>query len=63
MEPRFKVSSERLEKQGMDLAIPGLIVLPVTHSLLLSSHQVCDSELLCGINVRYNCIKISYKVL
>ena len=24
--PRFKVSSERLEKRGIDLAIPGLVV-------------------------------------
>ena len=26
MGPRFKVSSERPEKQGIDLAIPGLVV-------------------------------------
>ena len=29
--PRFKVSSERLEKQGVDLAIPGLAVQRVIH--------------------------------
>ena len=29
--PRFKVSSERPEKQGIDLAIPGLVVLHVIH--------------------------------
>ena len=30
-EPRFKVSSEILEKLGIDLAIPGLVVQCVNH--------------------------------
>ena len=29
--PRFKLSSQRLEKQGVDLAIPGLVVYHVIH--------------------------------
>ena len=29
--PRFKVSSERPEKRGIDLAIPGLVVYRVIH--------------------------------
>ena len=30
--PRFKVSSERPEKRGIDLAIPGLVVKRVYHN-------------------------------
>ena len=30
--PRFKVSSERPEKRGIDLAIPGLVVQRVIHN-------------------------------
>ena len=35
--PQFKVSSERPEKRGIDLAIAGLVVLPATKIIKLLS--------------------------
>ena len=46
--PRFKVSSERPEKRGIDRAIPGLIVQFVIHSTTASPAPRWEG-LVCGL--------------
>ena len=39
--PRFKVSSERPEKRGIDLATPGLVVQRVIHYTTAAPLSIC----------------------
>ena len=43
--PRFKVSSERPEKRGIDLATPGLVVQRVIHYTTAAPETICTIDL------------------
>ena len=45
---RFKVSSERPEKRGIDLAIPGLLVQLVIHYATAASYGIGQSVTIAG---------------
>ena len=42
--PRFKVSSERPEKRGIDLATPGLVVQRVIHYTTAAPLRMLNTE-------------------
>ena len=44
--PRFKVSSERPEKRGIDLATPGLVTFSVEHEKNINSRLLISRTLI-----------------
>ena len=60
--PRFKVSSERPEKRGIDLATPGLVVQRVVHYTTAAPHyedvKTCKQK----PNRKFITMKIIHKI-
>ena len=59
--PRFKVSSERPEKRGIDLATPGLVVWSVIHYAVLNQSITCIENPKFGIKLLPEIQKMSQK--